>query len=115
MSGITKLIANLEATTSPIGLNIDGCRKDDILILSTGNMDVVRNGMNNGLRHLTSISISISIYLRSFDPRKGYCPLDIEHVISIHNTIRYQIYNLSQYKIVGYRSCQYIIQCDTGE
>jgi hypothetical protein len=60
------------------------------------------------------ISISISIYLRSFDLRKGYC-LDIEHVISIHNTMRYQIYNLSQYKIVGYRSCQYIIQCDTGE
>jgi len=30
----------------------------------------------------------IVIYLHSFDPRKGYCPLDIEHVIiSIHNTM----------------------------
>jgi hypothetical protein len=26
--------------------------------------------------------------LRSFDPRKGYCPLDIEHVISIYNVIQ---------------------------
>jgi len=35
-----------------------------------------------------SRQIVIVIYLRSFDPRKGYCPLDIEHVIiSIHNTM----------------------------
>jgi hypothetical protein len=40
-----------------------------------------------------SVCICICIYLRSFDLRKGYCPLDIEHVISIHNTMRYRISN----------------------
>jgi len=38
------------------------------------------------------IVIVIVIYLRSFDPRKGYCLLDIEYVIiSIHNTMWYKI------------------------
>jgi hypothetical protein len=55
-----------------------------------------------------SILIGICIYWRSFDPRKGYCPLDVEHVISIHNTMRYRSSNgqeltencsLLQYKI----------------
>ena len=34
-------------------MNFDGYTKDEVLILSGGNMDVARNEMNNGLRHLT--------------------------------------------------------------
>jgi hypothetical protein len=43
----------LEAITSPIDLNVDGYMKDDVLILSGGNMDVARNETNSGLKHLT--------------------------------------------------------------
>jgi hypothetical protein len=45
----------LEAITSPIdlNLNVDGYTKDDILILSGGNIDVARNEANSGLKYLT--------------------------------------------------------------
>jgi len=53
MTGITKPNANLETITSPIDMNVDVYTKDDVLILSGGTLDVARNEMNNGLRHLT--------------------------------------------------------------
>jgi hypothetical protein len=38
--------------------------------------------------HLHLRLVCICIYLRSFDSRKGYCLLDVEHVIiNIHNTM----------------------------
>lgn len=53
MTGITKPNANLEATTSPTDFNMDDCTRNDVLILSSGTVDVARNETNNGLRHLT--------------------------------------------------------------
>jgi len=53
VTGITKTNANLEAITSPTDVNVDGYTKDDVLILNGGTMNVARNEMNNGLRHLT--------------------------------------------------------------
>jgi hypothetical protein len=45
------------------------------------------------LLSIAPIVYTICIYLLLFDPRKGYCPLDTEHVINIHNTVRYRISN----------------------
>jgi hypothetical protein len=57
MNGITKRSVNLKAITSPTDLNIDGYTKDDILILSGGTVDAVRNGTNSDLKQLISVII----------------------------------------------------------
>jgi hypothetical protein len=53
MNGITKPNANLEAITSPTDFNVDGYKKNDVVILSGGTMDVARNETNNGIRYVT--------------------------------------------------------------
>ena len=55
MTGITKPNANLEAITSPTDFNVDGYTKNDVLILSGGTVDIARNEINNGIRHVTHI------------------------------------------------------------
>ena len=78
VTGITKPNANLKAITLPIDMNVDGYTKDDVLILSGGTMDVARNEINYGLRHLTH-------FLRRTSSN-NILILDIPHCLDLVNS-----------------------------
>jgi hypothetical protein len=77
VTGITKSNANLVTITSPIDVNVDSYTKDDVLILSGGNMDVARNETNNCLRHLINFLMRTS--------STNALILDIPHCLDLVN------------------------------
>jgi hypothetical protein len=111
MTGITKPNANLEAITSPIDFNVDGYTKNDVLILSGGTVDIARNEINNGIRHVTHIlnrTVNTTVTI-----------LDVPHHFDLVNSscvnIENIVYNIKLQKIVktsNYMQIQNMIQIE---